>query len=60
MTQPPSYPGAPRWVKVAGLAAALFVALFAIMHIAGGGFRHHGAPDESPATSVHDGHGAVP
>ena len=60
MTQPPSYPGAPRWVKVAGLAAALFVALFAIMHIAGGGFRHHGAPDEAPQTSVHERPGAVP
>jgi hypothetical protein len=60
MTQPSSYPGAPRWVKIAGLAAALFVALFAIMHIAGGGFRHHGGTDESPPTSAHDGHGAAP
>ena len=35
------YPGAPRWVKVSGLLALAFVVVFAIVHLAGGGFRHH-------------------
>ena len=40
MEQKP-YPGAPRWVKVSGLLAVAFVVVFAIVHLAGGGFRHH-------------------
>ena len=36
-----SYPGAPRWVKVAGLLAVAFVVVFAVVHLAGGGLSHH-------------------
>jgi hypothetical protein len=32
----------PRWVKVFGIVALLFVLLFAIVHLLGGGFRGHG------------------
>jgi hypothetical protein len=46
-----SYPGAPRWVKVSGVLAVAFVVVFAVIHLAGGGFRHHaplGAHDAPP------------
>ena len=39
---PGDYPGAPRWVKVAGAAAIVFVLVVVVVHLAGGGFRHHG------------------
>jgi hypothetical protein len=34
--------GAPRWVKVFGVFAALFLVLFAILHLLGGGHQGHG------------------
>ena len=33
---------APRWVKVFGIVAAVLVAAFLAVHIAGGGLGHHG------------------
>jgi hypothetical protein len=39
----PRYPGAPRWVKVLGLVALIAVVVFVLVHLAGGGFRGHGA-----------------
>ena len=33
---------APRWVKVFGIVAAILVAAFLAVHIAGGGLGHHG------------------
>ena len=35
---------APRWVRVLSALAALFLALFALLHLLGGGVRHHGLP----------------
>lgn len=34
----------PRWVYAFGIVALLLVLLFAALHLAGGGFRPHGAP----------------
>lgn len=33
--------GTPRWVKTLGIAAILLVVLFAILHLAFGGFGSH-------------------
>lgn len=43
MADSSAYPGAPRWVKVLGTIALALAAVFVIVHLAGGGFRHHGA-----------------
>jgi len=32
---------APRWVRVFGAFAALFFAVFVLLHLLGGGLRHH-------------------
>ncbi len=37
----PPYPGAPRWVKVSGLAAAALALLVVILIHRGGGPRHN-------------------
>ena len=34
----------PRWVKVSWVVAAVLIAAFAGLHLAGGGFRHHHFP----------------
>jgi len=34
----------PRWVKVSGALAVVLIVAFAILHLAGGGFRHHHLP----------------
>jgi len=34
-------PKMPRWVKVSGLGAILFVIAFVIYHLTGHGFQHH-------------------
>ena len=34
----------PRWVKVFGIAALVFLAAFVILHLAGRGFGGHGGP----------------
>jgi hypothetical protein len=36
----PPYPGAPRWVKVSGIAAAAVALLVVILIHTGGGLRH--------------------
>ena len=42
MAEPPVHPGAPRWVKVLAFISLALVAVFVVVHLAGGGFRHHG------------------
>jgi hypothetical protein len=37
MTDPPRYPGAPRWVKVFGIIATVLVLLLAVLHLTGHG-----------------------
>ena len=50
MTEGPAYPGTPRWVKVFGSVAVIALVVFAVVHLAGGGFRHHGSSrDHVPA-----------
>jgi hypothetical protein len=39
-----SPPRTPRWVYVFGIAAIVFVLLFVILHLAGGGLGGHMAP----------------
>jgi hypothetical protein len=34
-------PKMPRWVKISGLAAVLFIIALAIYHLTGHGFQHH-------------------
>jgi hypothetical protein len=38
---------APRWVRVFGAFSALFFAAFVVLHLLGGGLRHHSLPDVS-------------
>jgi hypothetical protein len=40
------YPGTPRWVKVAGIIALIFVFLVGIVHLAGVAPSGHTAPVE--------------
>ncbi|HEU0079500.1 MAG TPA: hypothetical protein VFQ76_17720 [Longimicrobiaceae bacterium] len=49
---PGDFPGTPRWVKVYGLAAIVFVLVVVVVHLAGGGFRHHGAEGDTPPSGV--------
>lgn len=61
-TDPPAYPGAPRWVKVLGLLVAAPVLLFIMLelvgvdieHGPGSGMQHGsaGAPLSSPEAPV--------
>lgn len=51
MTQSPEYPGAPRWVKIAGILAAVVVVVLVIAALVGSGHgpqrhfgKHHGEP----------------
>lgn len=37
-------PGPPRWVKAFAAVTIVLVLLFAVLHLAGGGFRGHAAP----------------
>ena len=41
MTEPPPYPGTPRWVKVFGIIIAVLVAVFVITHLTGRGMGGH-------------------
>ena len=36
------YPGPPRWVKILGVITLALAAVFVVVHLAGGGFHHHG------------------
>jgi hypothetical protein len=40
VTNLPSYPGTPRWVKVFVMIAFISVVLFAVLHLARGGIGH--------------------
>jgi hypothetical protein len=42
MAESPAYPGAPRWVKILAVISLALVVVFVVVHLAGGGFRHHG------------------
>ena len=56
LPQPPIYPGAPRWVKILGIITLALVAVFVAVHLAGGGFRHHGHfGGETPSGSTEMG-----
>ena len=35
----------PRWVKIGWVVAVVSVVAFAVLHLAGGGFRHHRLPN---------------
>jgi len=52
--EPARYPGTPRWVKVLGVVTAALAVTFVIVHLAGGGFRHHGPSKHDPA-HTHNG-----
>jgi hypothetical protein len=45
---------APRWVKLLGLAAIAFIAVFVVLHLLGGGLGHH-----MPADSAAPVHGSA-
>jgi hypothetical protein len=49
------YPGAPRWVKVAGVLALVLILLAGILLVTGGPGRHGPARHTSPID-----HGAAP
>jgi hypothetical protein len=42
MAESRAYPGAPRWVKILGIISLVLVVAFVAVHLAGGGFQHHG------------------
>jgi hypothetical protein len=44
---PAAAPGAPRWVKVSVGVAILLVAVFVVVHVAGGGLGNHGPPSST-------------
>jgi hypothetical protein len=44
----PSRHHTPRWVKLGGTLAVVLVVAFAVLHLAGGGFRHHHLPSARP------------
>ena len=48
------YPGTPRWVKILGVLTLALVVTFVIVHLAGGGFRHHVGREQSG--QMHQGH----
>jgi len=52
MAESPAYPGAPRWVKILGIISLALVVLFVAVHLAGGGFRHHGHFVGDPPSSA--------
>jgi hypothetical protein len=47
MSDPPQYPGAPRWVKIVGVIAIVVVTALAVVVLLKGGHgphQHFGAP----------------
>jgi hypothetical protein len=42
-TVSPQIEPAPRWVKIFGAVIVALLLVFVVMHLAGGGFRGHGA-----------------
>ena len=49
MATVPSYPGTPRWVKIAGIIALVLVLLVGIMHLSGVAPTGHTTPIEHGA-----------
>ena len=45
MTEPPRYPGAPRWVKVFGVIAIVVILLLIVLKLTG----HHGPARHMPS-----------
>jgi hypothetical protein len=39
----------PPWVKIGGGLAIVLIVAFAVLHLAGGGFRHRHFPNGGPA-----------
>lgn len=63
MADPPSYPGAPRWVKVFGIIAGIVVLLIVAVIFIGGGEHGPGqhtpsgdAGSQAPPSSVMEAH----
>jgi len=57
MADVPAYPGTPRWVKALGLISGALLVVFVVVHLAGGGFRHHAhAVSEAPGAAEKAGH----
>lgn len=50
------YPGAPRWVKVAGIIVLVLVLVFAVVHISGHGIGNH-MPSGTPHGQTPPGEG---
>jgi hypothetical protein len=53
----PTYPGTPRWVKVAGVVAAVLVLIFVALLHAGvihGPGLHGGQGDHQPSAGAHE------
>jgi hypothetical protein len=57
MADSPSYPGAPRWVKILGSITLALAVVFVVVHLAGGGFHHHGhfGGEAAPAATQKSG-----
>ena len=57
MSESPSYPGTPRWVKVLGMITIALAVVFVVVHLAGGGFQHQGhfGGDPPPVTNQKGG-----
>jgi len=57
MAESPAYPGAPRWVKILGIITLALAVVFVAVHLAGGGFHHHGhvGGEATPAANQKSG-----
>jgi hypothetical protein len=57
MADSSAYPGAPRWVKILGIITLGLAVVFVVVHLAGGGFQHHGhfGTETPPATNQKGG-----
>jgi len=57
MADSSAYPGAPRWVKILGIITLGLAVVFVVVHLAGGGFQHHGhfGGETPPATNQKNG-----
>jgi hypothetical protein len=49
MSTDDGYPGMPRWMKWFAALALLLLVVFAVVHLAGGGFRGHGGSATHPS-----------
>jgi len=57
MADSSAYPGRPRWVKILGIITLALAVVFVVVHLAGGGFHHHGhlGAETPPATNQNTG-----